>query len=290
MYDDLDLPHYLERIGYRGKPEPTLEVLRQLHRLHPQAIAFENLDSLSGSPVKLDLLSITAKMVARRRGGYCFEHNRLFHAALTRIGFEVTPLLARVRWQQAPDAVTPQTHKLLCVEIGGESWYVDVGFGAVTQTAPLAATPGLAQATTHGEYRIVAAPAPAAGEFDLECRTAKGWQAVYRFGTRRVERVDYDVANWYASTHPDLKFVNDLIVSRVLPDGRASLLNDALTLRDANGAATHHERFAGATAWAACLTERFGLELGGFDIGGLFARVQARSAALDALAQVQSPR
>ncbi|WP_246794171.1 arylamine N-acetyltransferase family protein [Burkholderia perseverans] len=290
MYDDLDLPHYLERIGYRGTPEPTLDVLRQLHRLHPQAIAFENLDALTGSPVKLDLLSIAAKMVARRRGGYCFEHNRLFHAALAQIGFRVTPLLARVRWQQAPDAVTPQTHKLLCVEIDDEVWYVDVGFGTVTQTAPLAAAPGLAQHTPHGEYRIVAAPAPAAGEFDLECRTAKGWQTVYRFGTKRAERVDYEVANWYTSTHPDSKFVNDLIVSRVLPDGRATLLNDELTLRDAHGVATLTERLADASAWAACLTERFDLDLEGFDIGGLFARVQARNAALDALAQAQSPR
>ncbi|MEK6420321.1 MAG: arylamine N-acetyltransferase [Burkholderia gladioli] len=287
MYHDLDLPTYLERIGYRGRVEPTLDALRQLHLLHPRAIPFENLDPLIGLPVRLDMLSLASKMVTRRRGGYCFEQNRLFHAVLRQFGFRVTPLIARVRWQQCADVATPQTHKLLRVDLDGESWNVDVGFGGVTQTAPLAATPGIAQRTPHGEFRLVAAPVP--GEFDLEFRTAKRWESVYRFGTRRVERVDIDVANWYTSTHPDSKFVNDLIVSRVLAEGRASLHNDVFTLRDARGEALS-ERLADSAAWAACLDDRFDIDLDGFDVEGLFARVQARSAALDALAQAQAMR
>ncbi|MBJ9673636.1 arylamine N-acetyltransferase family protein [Burkholderia gladioli] len=286
MHDDLDLPAYLERIGYRGEVAPTLDALRRLHRLHPAAIAFENLDSLTGAPVRLDLPSLGAKLVARRRGGYCFEQNRLFQAVLERFGFRVTPLIARVRWQRPPELVAAQTHMLLRVELDGAAWNLDVGFGAVTQTAPLAATPGVAQRTPHGEYRLV--EAPGADVFDLEFRAAKGWQPVYRFVARGVEQIDYEVANWYTSTHPDSKFVNDLIVSRVLPEGRAALLNDTLTLRDASGAATRHERLADAAAWAACLDQRFDLDLDGFDIEQLFARVQARSAALDALAQAQS--
>ncbi|WP_186215180.1 arylamine N-acetyltransferase, partial [Burkholderia gladioli] len=80
-------------------------------------------------------------------------------------------LIARVRWQRPPELVAAQTHMLLRVELDGATWNLDVGFGAVT--------PGVAQRTPHGEYRLV--EAPGADAFDLEFRAAKGWQPVYRF-------------------------------------------------------------------------------------------------------------
>jgi N-hydroxyarylamine O-acetyltransferase len=48
-----------------------------------------------GRPIRLDLGSLQAKLVFGRRGGYCFEQNRLFAAALEALGFAVTPLAAR---------------------------------------------------------------------------------------------------------------------------------------------------------------------------------------------------
>ena len=45
-------------------------------------IPFENLDVLLGRPIRIDLASIQAKLVAASRGGYCFEHARLFAAVL----------------------------------------------------------------------------------------------------------------------------------------------------------------------------------------------------------------
>ena len=43
-----------------------------------------------------------------RRGGYCFEHNLLFAGALQELGFEVEPMLARVRWAAPPGTVRPR--------------------------------------------------------------------------------------------------------------------------------------------------------------------------------------
>ena len=74
----LDLDAYFERIGYRGERTATLPTLQEIHRLHPAAIPFENLNPLLGLPVRLDLASIEAKLVHSRRGGYCFEHNLLW--------------------------------------------------------------------------------------------------------------------------------------------------------------------------------------------------------------------
>ena len=69
-------------------------------------------------------------MVARRRGGYCFEHNLLLAGALESLGGrEVDPILARVRL--GPEgAPRPLNHLLLRVrERDGSLWLADVGFG-----------------------------------------------------------------------------------------------------------------------------------------------------------------
>ncbi len=54
-----------------------------------------------------------------------------------RIGFRAVPLSARVRWGAPPDRVTPRTHTVIAVEIDGEAWLADVGFGGVIMSAPI---------------------------------------------------------------------------------------------------------------------------------------------------------
>ena len=78
-----DLDAYLRRIDYRGAREPTLPALQALHLAHATHIPFENLDILLGRSIRLDLASLQAKLVAGGRGGYCFEQNTLFTAALS---------------------------------------------------------------------------------------------------------------------------------------------------------------------------------------------------------------
>ena len=102
----IDLNAYLRRVGYDGPREPTLEVLCAIHALHPEAIPFENLNPLlSGRAVSLDLDALQSKMLGQRRGGYCFEQNALFRAALEAMNFTVTPLIARVVWMASRPTV-----------------------------------------------------------------------------------------------------------------------------------------------------------------------------------------
>ena len=274
MTDSFDLSRYFSRIGYDGPAEPTLDVLRRLHLLHPQAIPFENLNPLTGARVALDLPAIVDKVIGRRRGGYCFELNKLFHTALTTIGFRVTPLIARVRWMRPPEVVTAQTHMLLRIDLDGAAWLADIGFGSATLTAPLRFVPGERQLTPHGAFRVVDAPVD--GEFDMQFEIPDGWQTTYRFSLKRAEWIDYEAANWFTSTYPESIFVNDLIACRVLPDGRAALFNTVLTLRDAAGAG-RTVTFDDAAAWGACLRDTIGIDTTGFDLDALFARVAARA-------------
>ena len=97
----IDLEAYFSRIGYSGPREPTLDTLRALHWHHPLAIPFETLDPLLGRPVRLELGALERKLVAERRGGYCFEQNLLFAHALEALGFAVTKLVGRVVWELA---------------------------------------------------------------------------------------------------------------------------------------------------------------------------------------------
>ena len=132
----LDLDAYLKRIGYSGPRNSTLETLRALQLKHPLAIPFENLDTLTGRPVKLDVTSLERKLVHSRRGGYCFEQNLLFKHVLTSLGFDVTALAARVVWER-PAEVRARTHMVLLVALDGRRYICDVGFGGLTATAPI---------------------------------------------------------------------------------------------------------------------------------------------------------
>ncbi|AXE94528.1 arylamine N-acetyltransferase family protein [Paraburkholderia sp. 22099] len=272
MSDTVNLENYFARIGYRGPRAATLEVLRDIHTLHPRAIPFENLNPLTRRAVKLDLASIENKLVTERRGGYCFEQNALLANVLTQLGFKVTPLLGRVLWGREPGVIPPRTHMVLRIDIGNEAWIADVGFGSVTLTAPLRLNAGLAQPTPLGTFRLADA---AHGSLYLEVLTRdESWSRVYRFDLQPVEWIDYETSNWYTSTAPDSIFASNLIVCRVLPEARLTLLNDLLNERAPDGQIVSERQLASADELAACLRDRFGLNTGGIDIGEIFGRVR----------------
>ncbi len=275
MSHTLNLDNYFERIGYTGPRAPTLDVLKAIHRLHPRAIPFENLNPLTRRAVRLDLESVERKLVDDRRGGYCFEQNALLANVLTELGFQVTPLLGRVLWGRDPDAVPPRTHMVLRIDLDNEAWIADVGFGSVTLTSPLRLTPGLAQRTDLGIFRLADASHDAL-YLEVQARD-QTWSRVYRFDLHPVEWIDYETSNWYTSTSPEAVFANNLIVCRVLQETRLTLLNDQLNERAADGGIVREQRLASADELAACLRDRFGLNTGDIDLAEVFDRVRTRA-------------
>jgi N-hydroxyarylamine O-acetyltransferase len=228
---NFDLRAYCDRVGYDGPAEPTLAVLRRLQGLHPLSIPFENLDALAGIAPVLDLQGLQAKLVGARRGGWCFEHNALFAAALETIGFKVERLIARVRWGLPPGgAATPRTHMLLRVTIDDEPWLADVG--AVTLTGPLRFELDTVQETPHGLFRLQDAD----GEWEQQAKLGETWTAAYRFDLKPAELVDYEVGNWFCATNPGSIFTQTLIASRVAPEERLSLTNNDFVRRRLDGA------------------------------------------------------
>src|SRR5829696_1595596 len=126
---------YFDRIQYSGSPAANLQTLRDLHLLHLQNIPYENLDVFCLQGVRLDRETLTQKILLRRRGGYCFEQNGLFFAALTELGFECHANMARVhRNRPQPGG---RTHHINLVELEGQIWVCDVGFGGSGFREPL---------------------------------------------------------------------------------------------------------------------------------------------------------
>ena len=214
---ELDLAAYFRRIGYQGPAEATLEVLEQLHRRHQASIPFENLDVLLGRPVRLDLESLQAKLVAGGRGGYCFEHNTLFAAALRALGFAVTTLEARVR-PPGQTVLLGRTHGVLQVDLEGRSWLADVGFGGDGILGPVPLD-GAEQERHGARHRV----APEGRLRVLQAWSGRGWQDVYAIGPDPVHPIDWAVANHYTSTHPDSVFKRVLTVQDAAPGLRRVL-------------------------------------------------------------------
>ncbi|WP_341675507.1 arylamine N-acetyltransferase [Niveibacterium sp. SC-1] len=229
MNPPIDLAAYFARIGYRGPHTASLETLRSLHRLHPQQIPFENLGPLLREPVLLTPEAIQAKLVGAGRGGYCFEHNHLLKWALEALGFEVTGLAARVVWGRDPaDTLPPRSHMVLRVRVedGDETgdFIADVGFGGLTLTAPLRLQADIEQATPHEPFRL-----RAEGDvFVMEAEIRDVWTPLYRLDLVPQEPADYVAMNWYSATHPESRFVRQLVVARSEPGRRYTLMDREL--------------------------------------------------------------
>lgn len=218
----LDLPVYARRIEYEGAWTPTLETLGNLHFQHATHIPFENLDVLLRQPIRLDLDSLWAKLVTGGRGGYCFEQNALFAAVLESSGFRLTRLAARVRAGAA--GIRPRSHMLLAVDLDGQKWIADVGFGAEVFLHPIPLNPGVVTQQFSWKYRV----SKENEVFVLQSLRPEGWYELYSFTLEEQHPVDYEVSNYFTSTHPDSFFRKTLIAQRPGPDRRWTLTNRRL--------------------------------------------------------------
>ncbi len=254
--DSFDLDGYFRRIGYDGPREATLDVLRAIHDLHPQAIPFENLDPFMGINVDLDPAAVHDKLVGSRRGGYCFEHNLILKRALSTLGFTVTALAARVLWGQPEDAITPRSHQLLHVEIDGQSWLADTGFGGQTLTAPILVESGLEQETPHERFRIIET-----GDYHrLQSHVEGEWRTLYRFDFAPQFDVDFKVSSHFLCTNPASHFVTTLALARTAPGKRFTVRGNSFAIHETGGR-TERREIASADELVEIVESVFGIDI-----------------------------
>jgi arylamine N-acetyltransferase len=274
------LAAYCERLGLAAPPTPDAAGLELLQAAHRRAIAFENLDVRLGRALPLDSEGVFTKLVAGRRGGYCFEHNRLFADRLAELGLATRPLLARVRVGQPAESCPPRTHVLLLADLSGDPWIADVGFGG-SYVPALRLADGAEAATADGarhRLRRIGEPGSLAGEWLLEragpAATTDGragpggsWQAQYSFDLAEVGEADIAQANHWTATAPASRFTQLHVATRVLPDGFASLIDRTLSV--SRGGQRDVREIEDQQAYGKVLRDMFGLALAPGEIARL---------------------
>ena len=212
---------YLQRLGYDTPPPPTLQTLQDLQLRHVSTFAFENLSTLLRVPVPIDLPSVEHKVLLDGRGGYCYELNQMFLALLQELGFDARGITGRVVMGGPPDALTGRTHRLSLVTLDGTRYISDVGFGGMVPTSPLQLDTDATQATAHEPYRLSLNE----GSYTLWAQVAGEWRGLYVFDLQVQSHFDYEIGNWYVSTHPDSPFLGQLKVALIGPGFRRTLNN-----------------------------------------------------------------
>lgn len=217
------LDDYLKRIGYSGNTNPDIETLTNVMRAQLRSIAFENLDVQAGKIVSMVPEDIVKKIVYSARGGYCYEVNGLFSMALAALGFSFDIIGARPMFYPQR---RPKTHVVLVVTIGNERWLCDTGFGSFGLRAPIA----LHQLgeIIHQDDETFMLDKNARDEFVLKALVKGEWANQFGFDLQPMEWIDFSLANYYNSTHPDAVFVQRYLVMKQHARGRTLLSGNQL--------------------------------------------------------------
>lgn len=202
---------YLEVVGIK-RHQDDIFFINQLVLNHLESFSFNNIEVYENKGRKilsLDVESLFQKIVVEKRGGYCFEQNKLMYQILKDLGFDVSSKLGRVVYNRDEDV--PRTHRMTIVKIAKENYLVDVGFGAY---APNCIVPldGEKVDVLGEDYYI---EKDCKDNYKLMAnRKEIGPFNYYVFDLHNYQESDFNLGNYYTNTHPESKFVQQLIISK----------------------------------------------------------------------------
>ncbi len=209
---------YLATVGVAAA-EPSVALADALVRAHVDALPFSSLSVRLGEDLPLHLESVHERLVTRRRGGYCFEHNLLMYEVLTELGFATRMYLGRVLLSGNPHPGL--THRVTVVRVDGADYLVDVGFGPQGATAAVPFD-GTAVGRPWRQVRLVER---AEGGYLAQYGVDGQFADMYRFELAQYGASDCEVGHFYSHRHPQSHFVTTLVASRLLADETRSLRN-----------------------------------------------------------------
>ena len=250
--DDSELRAYLDRIGAERPAELDAGALADLHRAHQMTVPFENLSIHLAEPISLDEGDLLAKIVTRRRGGFCYELNGAFALLLEALGAQVTRVAARVYGGEG--RLGPLfDHLALVVRLPGGSgpWLADVGFGS-NSTYPLRYDSREDQHDPGGRFALADAT-------DGDVELFKDGEQQYRIEQRERHLDDFVPTCWWQQTSPDSHFTLSTICSRLTEDGRISL--SGRTLIRTNGGTRAEQELGADGEVLAAYRDHFGIVL-----------------------------
>ena len=205
---------YLKRIGFVPVPgETRAEQLRRLHLCHSRAIPFEDFSPLAGIDVSTAPEDIFDKVVLHRRGGYCFELNPLFGELLRSMGYDARPIICRAI--SLTGEVRPLTHCMNLVDLDGETWICDVGYGNGGWNEPLRLAVGEKQTVGDESYVIREG---SYGWYIVRWQKGELERDAVTFPLAPALPGDYVIASYYNCTTASSTFTNNIMCKRPTED------------------------------------------------------------------------
>lgn len=251
--DNFVLQSYLDRIGCDIAAKADIDSVTRMMRCQLFTVPFENLDVQAGKVVSLVPEEIVDKILFRNRGGYCYEVNGLFAMALETLGIAYQFVAARPMFYPVR---RPKTHMAIVLELDGEKWLCDLGFGSYGIRAPIRLS--LVDVEIGQDSDTFLLRKTNDHEYLLNALVEGEWANQYAFDLSPQEWIDFVPANYLNSTHPDAVFVQKLLIVLHNQTGRKILFDNVLKVI-ANG---HTDKYTIAPEDRAfTLSSQFGLVL-----------------------------
>ena len=216
---------YLEDLGllWQRTEEVTLDLIREIQCRHVAKYTFNSLAVVLQQEIPLETELLFKKIVQQGRGGYCFEHNKLVYSVLSELGADVRILLAKVVYNR--DIEVPRTHRITLINIAGENYLMDAGFGYFGARYPVKLELDVAQDQGDFCYRITE---NSKNELCYQVLRDGEFFTLYTFDLYQYTESDCLVGHFYSHKYPAAAFVNNLVVSKRLHSEYISLRNHEL--------------------------------------------------------------
>ena len=239
-YTNEQIDRYIDRIGLPKElrrienPPRDLSLLTTLKTHHLATFPFESvsLHYSTDRKVSLNPFDLYRKFLDQERGGYCMEQNWLFLHMLKGLGFDAYPTGARVRSRR--DGVPfgdflGWVHMVNIVTLEGDTnhYMVDVGFGGDGPTKPLPLSRNvITRNIATQDLRLLCEALPRAlhrGQqtwiYQTRNQPSLDWVDTYCFSELEFLPQDFEVMNYYTSSHPTSPMANIVIAVKFLRDG-----------------------------------------------------------------------
>lgn len=204
------LKQYLKKLQLNElEPQADLETLRKLHYAHLKMIPYDNFDCLNGKITSVNRGELYKKIILHNRGGICFELNQLYNWLLESVGFNVVSYAARFIDKLEPFQI--RRHRVMCITIGDNRYFTDVGVDSESPRCPLLLVEDLEQDDGISQYKFKKEEFFGWVLWQKEKR--KPWKRLLGFTEEPQMDKDFLMATFYCDAHPESPFNKRKVLS-----------------------------------------------------------------------------
>ncbi len=223
----MNIDKYIERINFQSEIKISYDCLKELHKCHVMSIPFEAIDVQLKRRINLHAENIYQKVIANKRGGYCYELNLLFHELLSKIGFENYIISAKIfdNGNFGPEF----DHMAIVVKLD-RLYLVDVGFGDLF-IEPLQIESELIQVDKFKKYKI---KKNESNDYILteSLLESNDFRIKYKFNILPRTLNDFNQQNDWKQTSGESYFVKNRICTIPIENGRRTIFNNIYKVKD----------------------------------------------------------